>query len=861
MIAPRQSTWVRFLLAPGRHPGLVLVVSAVIAALSIWAASRSHSSASIQDLLGKDDPAAAALGHLMDDFSSAEELLVLVSVDEDAGPRSGPIRESDLDPSGDVERLLDVAARLCAALKQSPSTAPLCGQISYSASPQFMEFFTREAVPAGLLYLDETNYRAFMARLTPESMRLQLQQDESMMSAPGPAGNALMKDPLRLRDFLGSRLNELGESFRTFGDRPEFLSSDGMSVLIRVAGVRPPSDLEFSKLITARVGEVARALPAPGFRVDLAGAYAIAAASERAIRADLISSIIWSLVIMQVVFVLGYRSLLSFPVAFIPVALGLAVTFGVHALVTSGLTPLTGAIGAMLVGCGIDYPIYFISYFESARVRGLEPREAGEDALTSLAVPLTAACATSVAGFASIAVSGVKALHDFALLGGTGLLFVLAATIWVLPAALTFAARRGWWGGAGPRIGIGRAIRSVCARPRFFMACCAAMGLAAAASLAVTRGIRFENDVRVMHPSPNRALDTQETIDAKFGGAASMVVYFEALTDQELVSRAYAVQQSVRTPDGVSAGIRGSFGLPSLLPDPGAIPQRVAEMAKLDPDRIIADFDAAVDQSIFEPSAFAPFKAFFRTLLTNTRAPTLGTLAEYPELYRMLVGSSRAGRYSAVTLLSMSAEAAHANSRDARVLSARAALRAVPGAVLTGLGVVGYDVARSVREDLPIVTALAAGAVVVLLLISLRSIRDSALALIPVAFGILSLLGYMSFTGERINLANAVALPLLLGVGTDYGIFVVSMAQQARRAGDGPEGVLDRLEASFHAMLLSAATNVVGFGTLAFTSVPAVQSLGRVIAIGVVACVAGTLLILAPILARLARRKPVAPGS
>jgi predicted RND superfamily exporter protein len=106
----------------------------------------------------------------------------------------------------------------------------------------------------------------------------------------------------------------------------------------------------------------------------------------------------------------------------------------------------------------------------------------------------------------------------------------------------------------------------------------------------------------------------------------------------------------------------------------------------------------------------------------------------------------------------------------------------------------------------------------------------------------------MSIAGERFNLANTVAMPLLIGVGVDYGIFMVSMARQARLAGDGPEGAISRLAASLHAILLSATTNIVGFGSLAFTSTPAVQSLGRAISVGIVACVAGTLLMLTPIL-------------
>ena len=194
---------------------------------------------------------------------------------------------------------------------------------------------------------------------------------KSLISAPGPAADALaktlLKDPLRLREFLGSRLAQQGRAgFRTWQDGPEFISQDGHSILIRIAGSRPPSDLAFCKDFTAKVTTLAESIRPPDLRVEASGAYAIAAASERAIRSDLTSSVFWSIIVMQAVFLLGYRNLLAFVMAFAPVAMGLCVAFGIHALISTSLTPLTAVIGASLVGCGIDYSVYFISYYESS---------------------------------------------------------------------------------------------------------------------------------------------------------------------------------------------------------------------------------------------------------------------------------------------------------------------------------------------------------------------------------------------------------------------------------------------------------------------------------------------------------------
>jgi predicted RND superfamily exporter protein len=593
-------------------------------------------------------------------------------------------------------------------------------------------------------------------------------------------------------------------------------------------------------------------------RVDASGAYAIAAASERAIRADLTSSIFWSIVVMQVVFLLGYRNLLSFLIAFAPVAIGLCVAFGVHALLSTALTPLTAVIGASLVGCGIDYSIYLLSYFEAARTGIAEggfriadlksARSTMEEALGSLAVPLTAACATSVVGFVAVAFSSVHALQDFAVLGALGLSLALAGVVWVLPAMLMVASRVGRVAQAGPRAQMGGAIRAICARPRVFVGVCLLLCVVAGVAV-VLRPVQFETNLNVMHPSPNRPLETERAIGRTFGATDTMLIYIEAGAQRELIATAYRVQDALGTPALADAGISGSTGLPALLPDPRIADGRTQKLAGIDVGRVLADFDGAVAQSSFDPAAFGPYKDFLRQLLTNAASPTLESLAKYPAAAAMLL-SRNSARPAAMTLVTFGHSLQDARARDAAVEGVRGALANIPGVTLTGLTVVGYDIEHAVRKDLPVIIGVASVAVILILIPALRSLRDGCLACIPVLFGILVLLGYMGATGERLNLANTVAVPLLIGVGIDYGIFLVTMAQQSRR--EGREGLLRRFAASFHAILLTSMTSIIGFGSLAFTSTPAIQSMGRVVALGIAACVVGALLFLAPLLVSLA---------
>src|SRR5438093_1245295 len=98
-------------------------------------------------------------------------------------------------------------------------------------------------------------------RISPSLAELVAADDPAAGAlAPGPAGQALsasiQKDPLRLHEFLIERL--LGERpFKTWQNGDAFISEDGRSILIRISGKQPPSDLEFSKRFTADMTKMA----------------------------------------------------------------------------------------------------------------------------------------------------------------------------------------------------------------------------------------------------------------------------------------------------------------------------------------------------------------------------------------------------------------------------------------------------------------------------------------------------------------------------------------------------------------------------------------------------------------------------
>ena len=79
------------------------------------------------------------------------------------------------------------------------------------------------------------------------------------------------------------------------------------------------------------------------------------------------------------------------------------------------------------------------------------------------------------------------------------------------------------------------------------------------------------------------------------------------------------------------AGIVSALGLSSLLPDPRMVNERETAVSPEEADRILADFKAAIADSVFAPAAFEPYENFLREVLRAKQAPTIADLRQYPE--------------------------------------------------------------------------------------------------------------------------------------------------------------------------------------------------------------------------------------
>jgi predicted exporter len=116
---------------------------------------------------------------------------------------------------------------------------------------------------------------------------------------------------------------------------------------------------------------------------------------------------------------------------------------------------------------------------------------------------------------------------------------------------------------------------------------------------------------------------------------------------------------------------------------------------------------------------------------------------------------------------------------------------------------------------------LGALAVVVLLGIYLRSWRRLLAVCQPLLFAVVLTLGGMAVLQAALGILHLVGLLLIVAVGSNYALFF----DQLRTTGRADEDTLASL-------MLANLTTVVSFGLIAISDIPALSSIGRVVAPG-----------------------------
>ena len=808
-----------------RHPWGVLGAAVVVLAGGVALGLTIRFETDVLSLVPRHDPVVQRFKQALDEFGSLDTLLVAI-----------PVRDGD-----QLEEGYTLADALATNLRKSPYLSHV--DVHLDDPVRMAETVLRHAG----VFLDAKGLDALGRRLTPEGLDARASDIRAMLETPHGmfAKDLLVRDPLGFLPLLLGQLSTTPASLKVDYASGYYLSSDHSMLLLLARPVRPAQDIEFDgrlmRDLRPRIERARRAVAKEdGVPLDevpqvlLGGGHRTALEDASLIRRDIITNSMTSLVGVMLLFLFAYRRFSAVHYAFLPLAVGLALTFAFTAIVLGRLNSATAGFAALLVGLGIDFTIVMYGRYLEARHAGLGLEEALEVMAVHSGPAVALGAITTVGTFFSFLLTRFEGLRELGLLTGTGIVFMAVSAFLLLPALVTVFDRRrtppapSRWLDVTPVLAWSRRHRK---------AVLAVAVLLSAAAAALAPRIGFDDDVRNMRSASNRGVEIQQRVADAFGlSFNAMMIRVAAPDAATMMTRVQAL--AGRLEPLVASGTLSSYeSLANLVP-PQAAQERALKWFEehprlTDPARVRTELSAALARHGLVPQAFEPGLATLGEALRPAGPVTLDVWRGTP-VERLIQRSLRVEDGEVVSVINVFSPPGMWRREAPPGL--QALVDEVPGATLTGVNVVSQRLRHTVWQDAGIAGGVGLVVVLVLLLWELRSVRAALLCLLPVGIGVLWTIGGMAALGISLNLLNVFVVTMVIGVGVDYGIHMLHRLREHTSTGE--------LGETGRAVVFAALTTIVGFGSLVTTHYPGLQSIGWMTSFGVLFSAVGAVVIL-----------------
>ncbi len=517
---------------------------------------------------------------------------------------------------------------------------------------------------------------------------------------------------------------------------------------------------------------------------------------------------VFAIVIMVAVLSIIFRArwrLLSLPA----VLVGCVSAFGLMGFAGIPLTIVTISGLPILIGLGVDFAIQVHSRIEEeTAITG--SAEAGVDrALTHVGPPLAVAALAACIGFIVLHLSRVPMIRDFGSMLAVGAIIVFITSIALVSSVVYLRERQ--------RIGEQP-------RPR----------------------ARFEVE-RIVGGLTSRAVGRLAPIALVAVVVAALGLYLNhKIPTQTDPEKFVPADSSVLSDLHHLSAVVGSTSELDLLVAAGE-GRRVTDQAVLD---WMADFEQRQRREHPELMQSISLASFTSSV---TGAPPTTDSAK-----QALASAPAALRGSVVNADSTLAAITFAIS-DSTTLSGRKAItdaierdaQPPPGVSVApaGIAVVGTAAVDAISGNRDLMSLVAVGAIFATLLVVFRSPIKAVAPLLPVvlALGASAMLLYVA--GIEYSPLTSISGPLIIAMGTEFNILLMSRYYEERTAGAMPRDAMT--EASLRigrAIAASGLTVMGGFAVLAFSDFPLLDNFGKVTAMNIGLSLLSTLILLPPLL-------------
>ncbi|MBA7597294.1 hypothetical protein ES703_04296 [subsurface metagenome] len=891
-----------------RYHKIIPIAAVVLLLLSVIAAQNIRVTTRMEDMLPFDNPQVQSIHEIDEAFNSGMSLMITVE-------------------GRDKERMAEGAEAFAAAVRNSPEVMQYVKTINLKMDREFVtnwglmlqkardleqsrDTFAELNLLPFLTSLNDSFERTYTGEEAEEEISTRRQENEAVaMLNQLEAFFVLLREYLENPGEVGAE--ETGETLaQTFmyGDMYGF-SPDNSMLLFSILPNFSMDEIQKMVDMTNEIKKIRSDVQNqfPDLAVAYGGEIAIGADEQEAMGFDLLVPALVALVVILLMFIFSFNPIRSVVFALIVLIFGILYTYGLLGITFQEITMLTSFMAVMLIGLGIDYGIQIVTNYTTYRASGLDPKEALRNTYVRAGMGTFLAALTTAIGFFVMAATGSKALAEFGVFAGMGIICCFIALFFILPAVLLWLVKKDPAKARLPKV-----------KYRFI----AGLGkttfrhkwVTLAIGLVVTGGLfaaaflnRMEYDMMKLEPGHMTSIKTYYKVLDKFdiNIMSAMAVadsveeareLQEALEKESLIAEVSSVAQFIPSDSEQEARLVEIGKIRDMdsryVADYQYTPDRIEALAYeiqrlewnvieigdlsvagLGEDNKIMDKRNQMIREIFGAEVGEPGAEVFQKVIqlieqdAEAAAAAIGDLNRYfaAEMDGIVEAMSRVDRK--ITVQDLPEQYAkqfleEGGSRNlvfaypvkSATIDKEGMLRFNERMFQVSPKITGWvPVLVSWTEDVETGSKKAALfiflVVFIVMVITFRSLLYAILAAVPLLAGMIWMLGIYPLLGLKLNAINIAVIPLVIGMGIDFGIHIVHRFR-----------VEKDLETVYlytgKAVFLSALTTIIGFGSLALIgSFPSIASIGVILFLGIATCLVATIVLLPALLSFVHRRE------
>lgn len=522
--------------------------------------------------------------------------------------------------------------------------------------------------------------------------------------------------------------------------------------------------------------------------------------------------------------------------AAIPMAMAVLWTLALTSTWVGYLSLVSGPLSLLLVGIGLEAAVQLLARYREERRKNFSAAVAFETIILETGPAITTGVLVSAAAFLTLMVTDFKGFAQFGLMAGIGLLCMLVAVLVVFPCILILAEPYGLLPALGTRIYNFNLYRSrLYPRWRWHLAAVGILTL-----LTVHRGVQLNfqfNFDKLTYPNRNFRADS---LLLAAGEAITPPAVVLAANHEEAQELADTLRRRMAL-DTVTPTIQSVTTMLDLLP--------ADQEEKL---AIISALKRKVTPGVVA-TAKEPLRSNLEKLRESWNVRKL-TPDDLPENYKQkflgrdtLTGSF-VFIFPSVDLrqgwnnIAFAEDVRDIRTGDGRIFQA------------SGAPVVQADLLGLIIPDSRKALGLALATMFFLVLLDVKSLRGTAVLILPLLFSLLWTLGALKVFGIKLNWFNLVAFPALLAYGMINGVHFYH-----RYLEEGRGSLLFVLRRTAETTAVATMVGMAGFVGLAFSDHRGLASLGQTALIGLFMSLVAPLLIMPLIIGYLEEKRRI-PG-